>query len=125
MDLRSTKQDCCLFRSVELPINNKAIIKMLTATNSDGPAFNIRSKTSYQCQTTMAIEHSSTQPNKVKVTPDLTTIKNTQDVTPKPLTDDRHEALLEMHKMDPFANASPNGYQMARHQCMRPIYSHK
>ena len=25
-----------------------------------------------------------------------------QDVTPKPITDDRHEALLQMKKMDPF-----------------------
>ena len=28
--------------------------------------------------------------------------QNTQDVTPKTLTDDEHEALLQMQKMDPF-----------------------
>ena len=75
---------------------------MLTATNSDGPAFNKRSKTSHQCQTTTDTQHPSTQPNKEMVTPDLTTVKTTQDVTLKPLTDDRQESLLQMQKMDPF-----------------------
>ena len=51
---------------------------------------------------------SSTQPLKETVTPELTTVKTTQDVTPKPLTD-----------------ASTNGYQMARHQSTRPIFLHK
>ena len=43
----------CLSRLVKLPNYSKATIKMLTATISDGPAFNTRSKSSHQCQTTM------------------------------------------------------------------------
>ena len=75
---------------------------MLTATNSHGPAFNTRNKTLHQCQTTMNTELPNTQPDKEMVIPDLTTVKSTQDVTPKPLTDDRHLAALAMQKMDPF-----------------------
>ena len=74
---------------------------MLTATNSNGPALNTRSKTSHQCLTTMQTEFSRTQPDKETVTPDLTTVKTIQDVIPKPLTDDRHKTLLQMQKMDP------------------------
>ena len=44
----------------------------------------------------------STQPIKEPVTPDFTTVETTQDVTPKPITDDRHDALLQMQKTDPF-----------------------
>ena len=77
---------------------------MLTATNSNGSTFNTRSKTSHQCQTSMNTELPSTQPDKATVTPALTTVKNTEDVTPIPLTDDRKEALLQMQRMDPFCN---------------------
>ena len=59
---------------------------MLTATNLDGPAFNTRSKTSHQCLTTT---HTDTQPIKKTVTPDLTTVEASQDITLKPLTADR------------------------------------
>ena len=65
----------CLFRLVELPNDSKATIKMLTATNSNGPTSNTRSKTTHQCQTTTNTEPSSTQPNKETVTPDLITVK--------------------------------------------------
>ena len=75
---------------------------MITATISDGPAFNIRSKTSCQNQTTMNTEPPNTQLNKETVTSDLTTVKTTEDVTPKPLTEDRHRTLLQMQKMDSF-----------------------
>ena len=75
---------------------------MLTATNFDGPAFNTRSETSHQCKTTTNTEPSSTQPIKETLTPNLATVKTTQDVTQKPLTDDRHKVLLQMQKMDPF-----------------------
>ena len=75
---------------------------MLIATNSDGPAFNTRSKTSHQHQTTMNTEPPNTLPDKEKVTPDLTTVKNTQDVAHKSLTDNRHKALLQMQKTGPF-----------------------
>ena len=66
---------------------------MLTATNSDGPAFKTRSKTS---------QPFNTQLNKETVMPDLTTIQSTPDATPKPLMDDRLQVLLQMQKMDPF-----------------------
>ena len=51
----------CLSRLVELPTNGKAIIKMLIATNVDGPAFNTRSKTAHHCQITLDTEPSNTQ----------------------------------------------------------------
>ena len=57
---------------------------MLTAANADGPVFNTRSKTLHQCQTTMNTEPSNTQSIKKPVTPDLTTVETTQDITPKP-----------------------------------------
>ena len=67
---------------------------MLTATNSDGLAFNTRSKTSLQCQTTMETEILYTQSIKNPGTPDLTILETTQDITPNPLTADRHKAIL-------------------------------
>ena len=114
----------CLFRLVKQPTDSKATIKTLTATNSDGPAFNTRSKTSHHCQTTMDAELSNTQSIRGNLYTRLTTVETAQDITLKPLTADRHEASLKMQKMDPFLNASPNGYWMERHQSMRPIYSH-
>ena len=75
---------------------------MLTASTSDGPAFNTRSKTSHWGLTTANIELLSTQPIKEPVTLDFFTLKTTQDVTPKHLTDDRYEAIVQMQKMDPF-----------------------
>ena len=92
----------CLSRLVTLPNDSKATVMMLTATSLDGPAFKTRSKTSHQHQTTMDTEPSGTQSNKKPVTPDLTTVETTQDITLKPLTADRHEALLQMQRMDPF-----------------------
>ena len=90
----------CLSRLVELPNDSKATVKMLTATYSDGPAFNIRNKTSHQ--TAIYTDPSSNQPNKDTVTQDFTTTKSTQDVTPQPLTNDRLQALLQMQKTGPF-----------------------
>ena len=114
----------CLSRLVELPSDSKATIKMLTATNWDRPAFNTRSKTSHHCQTNMDTEPSSIQTIKETVTPDVTTVDTTQDITLKPLSADGCKTLLQMQKIDPFLKASPNSYQMARHNSMRPIYSH-
>ena len=53
VDIRTTwnKAADCLSRLVKLPTNSKATIKKHTATNSDGPAFNTRSKTSHHCHT--------------------------------------------------------------------------
>ena len=40
------------------------------------------------------------QPQTDTVTPDITTVKDTPDVTPKPLTGDRLHAILQMQRMD-------------------------
>ena len=73
---------------------------MLTATNSDGPAYNTRSKTSHQCPTSANTELSSAQP--IKITLDLTTVQTSQDITPKPLTANQQDVVLQMQKMDPL-----------------------
>ena len=71
---------------------------MLTATDYDGPVFNTRSRTAHHNIT----EDLTPQPNADTVTPDITTVKDTPDATPKPLTEDRLHALLQMQRMDPF-----------------------
>ena len=68
---------------------------MLSATNPDGPAFNTRSRTA-QCTST---EDTTPQPQSDAFTPDVT---DTPSTTPKSLTRDRLQALLQMQKMDPF-----------------------
>ena len=73
----------CLSRIVQLPSDSKATVKMLTATNSDEPAFNTRNKKSHQHQATTNTEPPNTQPNRDTVTPDLCTMNGTLDITPK------------------------------------------
>ena len=66
---------------------------MLSATNFDGPTFNTRSRTA---------QHSSsedTTPQTDTIAPDITDKLST---TPKSLTADRLEVLLQMQKADPF-----------------------
>ena len=92
----------CLSWLVKLPTNGKATIKMLTATNSDGPAFNTRSKTLHKCHANTDTEALSTTPSRESITPDLTSMETTEDITPKTLTVNRHETLLQMQKMGPF-----------------------
>ena len=65
---------------------------MLSVSNKDGPAFNTKSQT----QQHLAPDSSTMQ---TSVTPDST---STSDPTPKSLTADRLEALLQMQKRDPF-----------------------
>ena len=65
---------------------------MLSVFNTDGPAFNTRSQT----QQHFVPDSSTTQPS---VTPDS---MSTPAPTPKFLTADRLEALLQMQKTDPF-----------------------
>ena len=84
----------CLSRLVELPQDRPATVQMLSATNLDGPAFNTRSRT-VQCNTT----NPTPQPQSDAVTPDVT---DTPSTTPKPLTTDILQALLQMQRMDPF-----------------------
>ena len=74
---------------------------MLTVTNLAGPAFNTRSNAS-QHQRTMDTRPLNTPSITISVTSDLTSVEATQDITPKPLTANRHEALLQMQRMDPF-----------------------
>ena len=68
---------------------------MLSAINLDGPAFNSRSRTA-QCTCT---EDPTTQPQSDAVTPDVT---DTPSTTPKTLTTDRLQLLLQMQRTDPF-----------------------
>ena len=65
---------------------------MLSATNSDGPAFNTRSQTHQH----LSPDTSSSQPD---ITPD---VSEATDPTPKSVTADRLQALLQMQKTDPF-----------------------
>ena len=61
-------------------------------TNLDGPAFNTRCQT-HQC---LSMDTSTSQPD---TTPEVSKIP---DPTPKSLTADRLEALLQVQKTDPF-----------------------
>ena len=65
---------------------------MISVSHTDGPAFNTRSQTHQHPTFDTSIASSS-------LTPDITP---TPDPTPKSLTVDRLEALLQMKKMDPF-----------------------
>ena len=83
----------CLSCLVELPQDRPAIINILSVTSLDGPAFNTRSRNT---------QHSSsedTTPQTDAIAPDVT---DTSSTTPKAITADRLEALLQMQKMDPF-----------------------
>ena len=84
--------DCqsCL---VELPQNKATTINMLSATHSDGPAFNTRSRT--------AQHHSSNDPTP-QTDATAPVITETGNTRPKSLSADRLEALLQMQKTDPF-----------------------
>ena len=77
----------CLSRLVELPNGTNTTVKMLTATYSDGPAFNTRSKTSHQTATNT--EPSSTPSNMDTITQDFTPTQSTQDITLKSLMNDK------------------------------------
>ena len=67
---------------------------MLSATNTNGPAFNTRSQTHQHLSPDTSTSHPQTN-----VTPDVT---EATDPTPKSLTVDRLQALIQMQKVDPF-----------------------
>ena len=92
----------CLCRLVKLPNNIKGTVRMLTATNFDRAAFSARGQISQQCQTTKDKRPSNTPSILKPPTSDFTTLENTQDITLKPLTVNRHKALLQMQRIDPF-----------------------
>ena len=80
----------CLSHLVELLPTTLALINMLSVSNTDGPTFNTRSQT----QQHLVPNTSTAQPS---VTSDIT---STADPTPKSLTAERLEALLQMQKAD-------------------------
>ena len=84
----------CLLPLVELPQDKPVLVNMLSATNTDGPAFNTRSQTHQNLS--LDTSPSCPQPD---VTPDVTEATNP---TPKSLTADRLQALIQMKKTDPF-----------------------
>ena len=65
---------------------------MLTASHTDGPTFNTRSNTQNTSPSTTSTPHPDVSPR----------ISQQPTPTPKPLTADRLEALLQMQKTDPF-----------------------
>ena len=65
---------------------------MLSVTNPDGPAFNTRSQ-NHQC---LSLDTSTSQ---LDITPE---VSEATDPTPKSLTADRLQALLQIQKTDPF-----------------------
>ena len=77
---------------MDQPQTTSALINMLSISNTDGPAFNTRS----QIQQHSTPDTSTAQPS---ITPEVSPVPN---VTPKYLTEDRVEALLQMQKIDPF-----------------------
>ena len=82
----------CLSCLVELPQDKPVSIIMLSVTDTDGPDFNTRTQT-HQCLST---DTSTSQPD---ITPD---VSEARDPTPKILTANRLQVLLQMQKNDPF-----------------------
>ena len=87
---------------MELPRDTPVLINMLSVINSCGPTFNTRSQT---CQC-LYLDTSTSQ---LDITPEVSEVT---DPTPKSLTADRLEVLLQMQKTDPSAYEYPNAYQM-------------
>ena len=79
---------------VELPQNKPTMANMLSTTHSDGPAFNTRSK--------IVKQHSSNDPTS-QTNAAAPFITETGNTTPKSLSADGLEALLQMQKSEPFS----------------------
>ena len=87
-------------------MDRPATIQILSATNLDGPTFNTRSRTAQHTSTA----NPTSQPQSDAVTPDVT---DTISTTPKSLTADRLQALLEMQKEQIHSvKTSPNDCQI-------------
>ena len=82
----------CLSRLVELFHLAPTLINMLTVSITDGPTYNTRSQTRQQSTQ----DNTTTQPS---IIPNVSSVPNP---TPKSLTEDRLEALLQMQRTDPF-----------------------
>ena len=74
-------------------------INMLTASSNDGPAFHIRSHAQNTSDTT-STPHPETTPQ----------ISQEPSTTPKPLTAECLDALLQMQRLIPFASAFLEDY---------------
>ena len=83
----------CLSHLVELPQDRLSTVNMLSATILHRSAFNTRSRTA-QCSSS---EDTTSQSDAVEPN-----VIDTPNTTPKSLTMDRLQALLQMQKMDPF-----------------------
>ena len=77
---------------VEQPMTIPATVSMLTVTHTHRPASNTRSQTKKDSPDTTSTPHPDVSPS---ISPDATQ-------TPKPLTADRLEALLQIQRTDPF-----------------------
>ena len=104
----------CLSQLVELPQDKPVSINVLSVTDTDGPTFNMRSQT---CEW-LSTDTSTLQPD---VTPDVSEAK---DTTPKSLTVDRLQALLQMQKTGPFCKEYQQDCQMGKHPNTKLIFSH-
>ena len=81
----------CLSQLVE-PTSPLPSVHMLTASHSDGPTFNTRSCTQTTSPNNISTPHPDVSPR----------ISQEMNPTPKPLTVDRVEALLQMQRTNPF-----------------------
>ena len=71
---------------------------MLSATNHDGPTFHTRRGTAQSSTTDNLTPHAKTN----TATPDNTNVTDTPGVMPKPLIEDRLQALHKVQMTDPF-----------------------
>ena len=87
---------------------------MLSVSNTDGPAFNTRRQT----QKHLTLDTSIAQPS---ITLEGSPVPNP---TPKSLTADRLETLLQMQKTDPFCKQiTKHVHLMERHHNMKQTFS--
>ena len=88
---------------------------MLSLTDTEGRASNTRGQTG-QC---LSMDTSTSQPD---ITPDVSEARNP---TPKTLTANRLQTLLQMQKMDPFCKRIPkclsNGKALQHETCSNVI----
>ena len=98
LELKNKVADC-LSRLVR-PIMTSTSVNMLTASSADGPAFNTRSRTQPTSSNATSTPHPYISPQ----------ISQESTTTPKPLTMDRLDALLQMQRTDPFCKCISKDY---------------
>ena len=92
MDFRSQNKAAGCLSCLVKPTSTSTSVNMLTASHTDGPTFNTRSHTQNTSPSTTSTPHPNISPR----------ISQETIPTPKPLTADRLEALLQMQRTDPF-----------------------